>query len=249
MLATQPFLAILLSSATSLRLADGTAIATGIWAEELLIPWTEFRAAGWPVLFLSPEGAPASIDPQSLDLENLQGDSEKQRHLALESAAIPLDSPISLHKIAPLLPALRGVFVPGGNGPLMDLPESETVGTLLQHCRDRQIPVATLCHGAAALLARPAASQDRPFAGFQVSCFQKLEEEQTSLAGRWPYHLEERLRANAFQVLHGEPWQAQVCKDRTLFSGQNPASALPLARAFLESLEENRRHRGSRHGY
>lgn len=249
MLPSQPFLAFLLSSAQVLRLRDGDTIATGVWAEELLLPWQEFRRAGWPIVFLSPDGRPAQIDPQSLLLENLSGDQNKQRHLERESARLPLSDILSATHIFPLLAALRGVFVPGGNAPLMDFPDSAAVGQLLSECRQRKIPVATLCHGSAALLARPDPAQDRPFASFQVSCFQKLEEEQTSLAGRWPFHLEEELRSCGFQVTAGTPWHAQVVRDRDLFSGQNPASALPLAQALLARLEENRRHRGSKHGY
>ncbi|MEY2342719.1 type 1 glutamine amidotransferase domain-containing protein [Acidithiobacillus sp. IBUN Pt1247-S3] len=248
MLPSQPFIAFLLSSAKSLHLRNGDSIAAGAWAEELLTPWQTFRNAGWPILFLTPDGAGAQIDPQSLLLENLQGDINKQHYLEQESALLPLDNTVSVASVLPLLPALRGVFIPGGNGPLTDFPESVTVGTFLQHCHKQNIPVASLCHGAAALLARPSSRQDRPFAGFQVSCFQKFEEEQTSLAGRWPYHLAERLRDNGFQITAGAPWQAQVVQDRNLFSGQNPASALPLAQAFLQRLEENRRYRGSKHG-
>ena len=249
MLPSQPFIAFLLSSAKFLRLRGGESIATGVWAEELLLPWRELRANGWPILFLSPDGAAVQIDPQSLLLENLAGDRNKQRYLEQESALLPLTDTLSITSIFPLLPALRGVFLPGGNGPLVDFPESAAVGTFLRHCQQQNVPVASLCHGAAALLAHPSPGQDRPFAGFQVSCFQKLEEEQTSLAGRWPYHLAERLQGSGFSVRAGAPWQAQVIQDRNLLSGQNPASALPLAWALLERLEENRRYRGSRHGY
>ncbi|WP_308389071.1 type 1 glutamine amidotransferase domain-containing protein [Acidithiobacillus sp. AMEEHan] len=249
MLPSQPFLAFLLSSAQLLRLRNGDTIATGVWAEELLLPWQEFRTAGWPIVFLSPDGKPAQIDPQSLLLENLAGDQDKQSSLAHESARLPLMDTLSIASVLPILSAMRGVFIPGGNGPLMDLPDSSEVGRLLHECRRRKLPVATLCHGSAALLARPDPGEDRPFSGFQVSCFQKLEEEQTSLAGRWPFHLEEELRGCGFQVISGAPWQAQVVQDRDLFSGQNPASALPLAQALLARLEENRRHRGSKHGY
>ncbi|MEL5849104.1 MAG: type 1 glutamine amidotransferase domain-containing protein [Candidatus Igneacidithiobacillus chanchocoensis] len=249
MLPSQPFVAVLLSSAKSLALADGSSIATGVWAEELLVPWQELCAAGWPLLFVTPDGEAAQIDPQSLDVENLANDVAKQASLYKETAKLPLDHRLSIASLAPLLPSLRGVFIPGGNGPLVDLPESSAVGDLLSFCRQKNLPVATLCHGTAALLARPTPGQDRPFAGFTVSCFQKREEEQTTLAGHWPYHLEERLRAAGFTVAGGEPWQELVTEDRQLCSGQNPASALPLARVFLRRLEENRRYRGSKHGY
>jgi ribose 5-phosphate isomerase A len=249
MLPSQPFVAVLLSSTKSLTLADGSRIATGVWAEELLVPWQELRAAGWPVLFVTPDGESAQIDPQSLELDNLANDRDKQHFLRQETAKLPLDQRLSIAALLPLLPSLRGVFVPGGNGPLVDFPESSAVGDLLSFCRQKNLPVATLCHGTAALLARPADEQDRPFAGFTVSCFQKREEEQTTLAGRWPYHLEESLRAVGFTVVGGEPWQELVTEDRQLCSGQNPASALPLARVFLRRLEENRRYRGSKHGH
>ncbi|MCE5387595.1 MAG: type 1 glutamine amidotransferase domain-containing protein [Acidithiobacillus sp.] len=249
MLPTQPFVLFLLSSATQLSLRDGSQIDTGIWAEELLTPWHALRAQGWPILLATPNGLPAQIDPQSLLPENLQGDTAKCHRLAQESQQLPLSQALSLPRLVPLLDGLRGIFIPGGNGPLEDLPNSPAVGQLLALARQRTLPVATLCHGSAALLARPGPTQDRPFAGFRVSCFQKAEEEDSTLAGRWPYHLQDRLREARFAVVGGRPWQSFWVADGNLLSGQNPASALALVAAFAKAMEQFRQRRRSTHGY
>jgi len=246
----QPFVLMLLTSSRQLPLRGGDLLQCGFWAEEFLIPWGILRDGGWPVVIATPDGEEPRVDPQSLDPTNLDGDPKRrERYLAeLQTLAPILAGPLDLRRLDDVaLQSLRGVFIPGGNGPLQDLPGSIDVARLLQHCERRGSPVATLCHGAAALLATTADGR-RAFSGYTVSCFTKAEEESTSLSGRWPFHLEEALRDAGFHTDLGPAWSEHWVRDRGLLSGQNPASAAALTRAFVAQMEAIRQHKGSRHG-
>ncbi|MGR2929044.1 type 1 glutamine amidotransferase domain-containing protein [Acidithiobacillus ferriphilus] len=235
---TQPFVLILLSSAQRLRLNDGTEVTTGFWAEELVTPWQILRKAGWRPQVATPDGVPPPVDAESLDPATLGGDYGKATCLCDAVRQITdLHTPIDLDVLTGKdLDTLIGVFIPGGNGPLMDLCQAAGVDRLLRHCVAAAKPIATLCHGTAALLATCGGANRSPFCGQQVTCFSAAEESATSLAGRWPYTLENRLRQEGFRVSTGAPWQSHIATDHLILSGQNPASAAALTHAFIQRL-------------
>ena len=151
---TQPFVLILLSAAQRLRLDDGTEVATGFWAEELVAPWQILRETGWRLQVATPGGVPPLVDAERLDPATLGGDYSKAAYLcAAVRQMTDLRTPIDLDALTgKYLDTLIGVFIPGGNnGPLMDLCQTPGVGWLLRHCVSAAKPIATLCHGMAAL--------------------------------------------------------------------------------------------------
>ena len=234
----QPYILFLLSSARVLQLRDGTGIPTGFWAEELVVPWNLLKKSGWTLAIGTLDGSIPIVDPESLDPANLNHDSQKASELAKQITCIPeLEHPVSLQGTqAGQLDLMQGLFIPGGNGPLMDLAKSADVARLLQHCRDHHKVLATLCHGSAALLATAHDQSEPPFSGNRITCFSADEEAATALAGRWPYTLEEHLRNAGFLVSVGESWQSHVVDDAQILSGQNPASAAALTEAFIQRL-------------
>ncbi|AEM47183.1 Ribose-5-phosphate isomerase A [Acidithiobacillus ferrivorans SS3] len=244
---TQPFVLILLSAAQRLRLNDGTEVTTGFWAEELVVPWQILRKAGWRLQVVTPGGVPPLIDPESLDPSTLGGDHSRAAYLCNAVRQITgLRTPLDLDALTGKdLDTLIGVFIPGGNGPLMDLCQAPGVDRLLRHCVAAAKPIATLCHGTAALLATCGGADRSPFCGQRVTCFSAAEESATPLAGRWPYTLENRLRQEGFRVSTGAPWQSHIATDNFILSGQNPASAATLTHVFIERLTSTPTYKGN----
>ena len=62
-----PRLLFLVSSATSMTLADGTSHVTGYFADEALKPYDRFVAAGVDVVVATPDGRPPTPDPYGLE--------------------------------------------------------------------------------------------------------------------------------------------------------------------------------------
>ncbi|WP_172437577.1 type 1 glutamine amidotransferase domain-containing protein [Acidithiobacillus marinus] len=232
----KPYILFLLTGARVLTLLDGEQLPTGFWAEELVIPWQLLKQSDWSLYIATPDGRLPELDPESLDPANLQGDIAKAVWLKTQVSRIPeLKTVLSLKDMtATQLENMHGLFIPGGNGPLVDLAVSPEVARLLRHCHDQQKVLATLCHGSAALLAADHAAS--PYVACALTCFSAAEEAATALAGRWPYTLEERLRNAGFLVSVGECWQSHIVKDAKMLSGQNPTSAPALTEAFMERL-------------
>jgi putative intracellular protease/amidase len=129
------------------------------------------------------------------------------------------------------------VFIPGGYGPMVDLPDNADVRRLLRLMHDRSRVIAALGHGPAALLSAPHRADGLwLFDGYRMTAFTDEEEDQTHLGKLgMPWYLEAALK-NRGAVFDDAlaAWTSHVVVDRNLITGQNPASANSIAHAVLK---------------
>ncbi|MEV0439761.1 type 1 glutamine amidotransferase domain-containing protein [Streptomyces spectabilis] len=214
-------------------LADGTAHPSGFWAEEVSAPWLAFTAAGHDVVVATPGGVVPTMDPASLAPE-LNGGQENADAIAADLKRVTaLRQPVALEDVR--LDEYAAVFYPGGHGPMEDLAVNAASGALLGEALASGKPLGIVCHGPAALLAT-GAEGGSPFAGYRVTAFTNAEEAQSGFADRAPWLLQDRLVALGVDFQEGQPWAPYVVVDRNLYTGQNPASAAPLAADLVKAL-------------
>ncbi|MFI7613496.1 type 1 glutamine amidotransferase domain-containing protein [Nonomuraea terrae] len=215
-------------------LADGTKHPTGFWAEEFAAPYQAFVAAGHEVVVATPGGVAPAVDQVSLSPDVNGGEDGARAMAAAVESAAALHSPIPLGGVDSA--AYDAVFYPGGHGPMEDLSGDADSARVLVEALKAGKTVGLVCHGLAALLPTQGPDGSSPFAGYRVTGFSKAEEEQTGLAPRAPWILQERLTALGVRYSAGEPWAPHVVTDRTLHTGQNPASSAALAAELLKAL-------------
>jgi putative intracellular protease/amidase len=75
-----------------------------------------------------------------------------------------------------------------------------------------------------------------PLAGYRVTAFTNEEENAVGLGPKARWLLENELIDLGVDFTKGEMWRPYTVVDRTLFTGQNPASAGVLAERLLEVL-------------
>jgi putative intracellular protease/amidase len=218
-------------------LADGSRHPCGYWPEELAVPHEVFAAAGFDIMIATPAAAVPTADEAGFTAAMNGGSDEPGIRFRgyLGSIAGQLASPAALEDADPAGYDL--LFVPGGHGPMEDLAASKSFGDLVADFTRLGKPVAAVCHGPAALL--PAASQDGNwlFDGCRVTGFSNAEEEQVGFADKASWLLEDRLKAAGGLFEHSDsPWTAHVVTDGNLYTGQNPASSLPLAQALVAAV-------------
>ncbi len=223
---------MILSATDHWTLKDGSSHPTGFWAEEFVTPYEAFTAAGWDVTVATPGGRAPTVDQASL----AEGAGDPQ---TLE------DVKASLDRLAPVLKAPADlatvdhtgfdlVFYPGGHGPLEDLAVDRTSGAILAERVSADQPVALLCHAPAAVLAASDGPESSPFAGYRMTGFSNVEEEQTGLAANAPWLLEDKLvELGAIYSSATEPWGSYVVVDRNVYTGQNPQSSAELAERLV----------------
>lgn len=215
------------------RLGD-TDTATGAWLEELAASYWEFADAGCEVTIASPRGGRAPLDPLSLTAPWLTPNGE--RFLADDTARGKLERSVALADVNP--DDFAAVYLVGGVATAWDFPHEEKLAALVAALHEEGRPVAGVCHGVLGLTAARNA-QGRPIvAGRAVTGVSNAEEVATGFDKIVPVFPQDRLTSLGGRYSCAAPFEAHVRVDGHLLTGQNPASAGPLARAVLAQLSE-----------
>ncbi|MER7747043.1 type 1 glutamine amidotransferase domain-containing protein [Streptomyces bacillaris] len=215
-------------------LADGTAHPTGFWAEEAVTPYQIFTGAGHEVVVATPGGVVPTVDRASLAPDVNGGQEGADKVVAGLEAFEELRRPVALEDVDP--EAYDAVFYPGGHGPMEDLSADPASGRLLTETLASGRPLGVVCHAPAALLAATGPDGVNAFAGYRLTGFTNTEEAQAGFADKAKWLLQDRLVALGTDFQEGEPWAPFVITDRNLVTGQNPASAAPLAEELLRRI-------------
>ncbi|MEU5593398.1 type 1 glutamine amidotransferase domain-containing protein [Streptomyces sp. NPDC020298] len=216
-------------------LADGTRQPAGYWAEEAIGPYQVFKEAGYEIASATPGGVPPTVDALSLTPDFNGGEEGAERMRTAVREATELTNPMRIEEVD--IDDYVAVFYPGGWGPMEDLPDNAESGRLLTEWLASGKPVSLVCHGPAALLATIGPDGTSPFTGYRLTGLSNAEEKQNGLADRAKWLLQDRLvgelKADYREV---DPFTPHVQVDRTLYTGQNPYSAVPLADELVKAL-------------
>ena len=219
-------------------LKDGTRHPTGFWAEEAVVPLEAFVDAGYQVTVATPGGVRPPVDEGSLSAQSAGSEEAAAHYREVIDNAPEFQKPIALADVK--VSDYDAVFFPGGHGPMEDLATDADAAAVLTAAIGGDVLLGIVCHGPAALLSASDANGQSAFAGRTVTAFTNAEEEQAGLADQAPWLLQDRLTEAGLKVIAGDPWAPHVETDGALYTGQNPASSAPLARAIVERLEQSR---------
>lgn len=248
---------VVLSSDDSMTLADGSTIKTGFYLNELGVPAMEIQQAGYDLVLATPAGNKPVVDKRSVSKDYFQGDEARlQRVQNFVQTLIEQQQVLSLEEVLKAgLDSYKGLFIPGGHAPIIDLASNHNLGEILYHFNRHRKPTAAICHGPIALLAAQINPQgfvqsvenDEPrtatgwvYEDYQMTIFSSAEEEvfESSLDGRkLTYYPADAMEAAGAAMEYAENWKPKVVVDRELVTGQNPFSDQLLAEAFIELLK------------
>ena len=229
---------VLFTEEKNLAMANGRAFSTGNHPVEALVPMLHLRRAGFDFDVVTPTGRPVVFEEWALPTADdavmgLHADLRDRfaQPTPLSEALEGLDGDAA-HQIA-------AVFIPGGHGALIGLPEDERVGALLRWAHDRGRLTISICHGPGALLATTLGDHDFPYAGYEMAVFPDTVDRQAPwigyLPGPMPWHLGERLAALGAQLANTKA-DDTCCIDRDLITGASPAASNKLGRLAAEAL-------------
>ncbi len=200
---------------------------TGYFFPEVAHPFEVFEQAGIAIEYASPAGGDVPEDGY---------DASDAAQLAFrQSKAIGrLAHSRKLSEVDVL--DYDAVFVPGGLGPMVDITGNSQVQAAIKRAWDAGMLVAAVCHGPSALLGIHLDDGTPLVAGKRVTGFSTSEEDGYARADV-PFDLETALRSEGALYASAPDWQPHVIVDGRLITGQNPASAGPLAQAVVTALE------------
>jgi putative intracellular protease/amidase len=223
---------ILMIVTSNARMGD-TGKPTGLWAEELAVPYYALVDAGALVTLASPAGGPAPIDPGSLKpvgendpvVERFLADAALQARIAATSKAADFDGA-----------QFDAVFLPGGHGTMWDLPVDAGVTRAVERAFAASKLIASVCHGAAGLVSAKRPDGQSIVKDLRANSFTNAEEAAVGLDKVVPFMLETRLRALGGRFESVANWQPFAIRDGQLITGQNPQSSHLVASTLLEAL-------------
>jgi putative intracellular protease/amidase len=224
--------------ATSHTTLGATGKPTGVWAEELVVPYYQLVDAGASVEIASPQGGPIAFDPGSIKPAG-QNDALIERFLADRAAQAQAKA---THVVASVdITGFDAVFFPGGHGTMWDLPLDAGVTRIVEAAFAAGTLIATVCHGAAGLVSALGSDGRSIVAGKRVNSFTDAEEDAVGLTSVVPFRLESRLRELGAVFESAPNWQPFAVRDGQLITGQNPQSSKLVAGHVVEALGLNAR--------
>ena len=222
-----------LTGASYWTLRDGTRHPTGYWAEEFAAPYSALSGAGHQIVVASPGGLVPHVDVMSLRPSMAGSEQIALEQEGILRSAEELRHPIELADAR--LEDYDAVYYPGGHGPMEDLWQDADSGRLLIAALASGKPLAIVCHAPVAIMATRGKGGS-PFVGYRVTCYTNSEEDAVGLREKARWTAEDELIAMGLEFTRGEDWKPYTVVDRNLYTGQNPASAAPLAQQILDAL-------------
>lgn len=212
----------------NMTMANGKKFSTGNHPVEMLVPMMHLRDAGFELEIVTPTGAPVQIEmwamPRKDEAVMSFYDSFKTQFERPGTVTDFVNT--QMHDDSPYI----GVFLPGGHGAMLGLPENEAVGKILRWFHHQNLHTLAICHGPAALLAAHDSSSGESFLydGYKMAAFPDSVDKQTPWIGYMPGHMPwrfgEKLRALGVQFVNTKA--DDTCHtDRRLITGASPKAA------------------------
>lgn len=218
---------------TSHSQLGNTGQLTGSWLEELAAPYYIFLDAGFAVELASIAGGEAPLDPASREGAWI---TEAGKRFLADAQAMH-----ALRRTRPIASVTdngyAALFLVGGTGAAWDFAGNPHLKALAEGLDRRNAVLAGVCHGVLGLADLRAADGQWLLKGRRATGLSNREEDLFGLSTVIPVLPEERLRKAGAFYLAAAPLEANVVGDGNLYTGQNPASARPLAEAVMCRIE------------
>ena len=214
---------------------NGTMFSTGNHPVETLLPMYHLDKAGFEFDIATVSGNPVKFEWWAMPREDadIKGLFTKYRDQIKQPKKL---ADVVRDALGPDSDYI-GVFIPGGHGALIGLPESADVKAALEWAQANDKFVISLCHGPAAFLAVGEGSE--LFRGYQICAFPDAMDAQTPDIGYMPGHLTwkfgEELQKLGFEILNKDITGA-VHKDRKMLTGDSPLAGNALGQLAAAEL-------------
>lgn len=223
-----------------LKMQNGKYFSTGNHPVEMLLPVFHLDNAGFEIDVATLSGSPAKLEMWAMPTEDKAVmDTFKKYESKLEN---PFKLDDIVDKVCGPDSPYAGVFVPGGHGALMGIPESKSVKKVLDWVLEDNKYLITLCHGPACLLAAGIGEKPEnfPFKGYSLCVFPDsldtgANQEIGYMPGQLNWLLGDRLEKLGVKVLNKDI-TGKCHKDRKLLTGDSPLASNNLGKLAAETL-------------
>jgi len=221
------------------EMENGKLFSTGNNAEETAVPLMHLVAAGFGFDVVTSTGSPAVIEEWSAPREDQAVLGFLAEHQGKFDNPLSLRELVAQGELAETSPYVA-LFLPGGHGAMVGLPDDQNVGTLIRWINESDRYLVAVCHGPAAMLATTTNGDGpHPYAGYELCAFpDSLDRRSPSLGylpGQLPWLQCEKLEQQGMKIVNDKANGATHI-DRKLLSGDSPKACDELGKIAAEAL-------------
>jgi putative intracellular protease/amidase len=217
---------VLIVTTSHNRFAGENPHPTGVWLEEFALPYLELLSNHVEITVASPEGGAMPIDPRSFPTP--------EQEEAWRPAIAASRQTVKLAELKST--GFDAIFLPGGHGPMFDLPDNPDLQKLLREFQEGGKIIAAVCHGPVGLVGATLADGTPLVKNKVLTAYTNSEEIAAKLDQEVPFSLEQRLRELGAIFIGHENKADHIERDGNLITGQNPNSSASIARALVTAL-------------
>ncbi|WP_435949901.1 DJ-1/PfpI family protein [Psychrobacter sp. DM8] len=235
-----------------MTMENGNKFDTGNHPVEMMVPLLHFKKAGFDVDVFTPTGESVKVEQWAMPEDD---EDVKQIYAEYKSK---FESPNSIADFVKNDMAdsdeYAAIFIPGGHGAMLGLPEDKNLGELLRWGYDKDLFTLAICHGPAALLAANLesidssdketsqddnAKRDFIFKGYKMVAFPTGMDKQMPkigyLPGPMPWYFAEKLE-DLGVTIDNKLASGNTHQDRKLISGDGPLAANDFGKMSAKAL-------------
>ena len=221
----------------NMKMKNGKLFSTGNHPIESLLPMLHLKNAGFDFEIATPTGKPVIFEMWAMPSkdENVKGIYNEYKS--------NFEKPISLQAFIDdsltRTDAYAAVFVPGGHGAMLGIPEDQNVGKILTWAHENDLFTISLCHGPGSFLATTLNNQEFIYNGYKMAVFPDAVDKQTPMIGYLPGHMPWALSSKLAELgatLVNTKSDNTVCVDRKLITGASPLASNELGKLAAQTL-------------
>ncbi len=221
----------------NMTMKNGKQFSTGNHPVEALLPMLHLKNAGFNFEIATPSGKPVVFEMWAFPNKDEHVKSIYNEYKSSFEKPKKLQDFID-DSFANTV-EYAAVFVPGGHGAMLGIPEDKNVGKILHWAHENDLFTITLCHGPGSLLATTLDNQKFIYEGYNMAVFPDAIDKQTPmigyLPGHMPFGLSERLKGLGANLMNTKS-DDTVCRDRKLITGASPLASNNLGKLAANTL-------------
>ncbi len=228
---------VIFTEQKNMKMQNGKLFSTGNHPVEALVPMLHLQNAGFEFEIATPTGKPVIFEMWAFP--------EKDEHVTsiFNELKPSLLKPKKLEDFIDQSfsnsSSYAAVFVPGGHGAMLGIPEDKNVGKILHWAYQNDLFTITLCHGPGSLLTTTLNNQEFLYAGYKMAVFPDSVDKKTPmigyLPGQMPWGLSEKLKSLGANIVNTKS-DKTVCLDRNLITGASPLASNELGKLAAKTL-------------
>ena len=221
----------------NMTMQNGKMFSTGNHPVEALVPMLHLKNAGFDFEIATPTGKPVVFEMWAFPNKDEHVKALYNEYKA--SFERPKKLQDFVDKSLTDSASYAAVFVPGGHGAMLGIPEDKNVGQILNWAHENDLFTITLCHGPGSLLATTLDNQKFLYEGYKMAVFPDAVDKQTPMIGYLPGHmpwaLSEQLKSLGANIVNTKS-DDTVCLDRKLITGASPLASNKLGKLAANTL-------------